>query len=87
MTPIHIKTRLESDTLILPELRPFVGKTVEIRVTEAEESAVDRLLDSDYHADCAADTSPAVALAEVRAALARISGDMTADFVAERDER
>jgi hypothetical protein len=87
MTPIHIRTRLESDTLVLPELRRLVGKTVEIRVTEAEQSAVDRLLDSDYHADCEADTSPEVLLADVRASLAGIPGDMTADFTAERDER
>ena len=87
MTPIRIKTRLESDTLILPELRLLLGKTVEIRVTEAGESAIDRLLDTDYHADCEADTSPEVPLAEVRAGLASIPGDMTADFVAERDER
>ncbi len=87
MTPIRIKTRLESETLVLPELRFLVGKTVEIRVTEAGESAVDRLLDSDYHADCEADTSPEVPLADVRAGLASIPGDMTADFAAERDER
>lgn len=87
MTPIRIKTRLESDTLVLPELRGLVGKTVEIRVTEAGESAIDRLIDSDYHADCEADTSPDVPLADVRAALASIPGDMTADFTAEREER
>lgn len=87
MTPIRIKTRLESDTLVLPELRRLVGKTVEIRATEAGESAVDRLLDFDYHADCEADTSPEVPLAEIRAALATIPGDMTSDFAAERDER
>lgn len=87
MTPIRIKTRLESDTLVLPELRLLVGKMVEIRVTEAEESAVDRLLDSDCHADCEADTSPEVPLADVRAGLASIPGDMTADFAAERNER
>ena len=87
MTPIRIKSRLESDTLVLPELRHLVGWTVEIRVTITGESAVDRLLDSDYHADCEADTSPEVPLADVRAGLANIPGDMTADFAAERDER
>ena len=60
MTPIRIKTRLESETLVLPELRPLVGKTVEIRVTEAGESTLDRLLDSEFHAECEADTSPDV---------------------------
>ena len=87
MTPIRIKTRLKSDTLVLPELRCLVGKTVEIRVTEAEGSAIDRLLDADYHGDCEADTSPEVPLADVRAGLASIPGDMTADFAAERAER
>ena len=87
MTPIRIRTRLESDTLVLPELRHLIGKTVEIRVTEAGESAVDRLLDCDYHTDCEAHTSPEVPLAAVRAGLASIPGDMTADFTAERDDR
>lgn len=87
MTPILIKTRIDSDTLVLPELRPLVGKTVEIRVVETGESAIDRLLDSDYHADCEADIASEVTLADVRAGLASIPGDMTADFTAERDER
>jgi len=87
MTPIRITTRLESDTLVLPELRDLVGKMVEIRITEAAESALNRLIDSDYEADCAADPSPEVSLAEVRAGLASIAGTMTADFAAERNER
>jgi len=87
MTQFQIRTRLESDTLVLPELRPWIGKTVEIRIAEVEESIIDRLLDSDYHADCEADSSPEIPLADVRACLASIPGDMTADFVAERDDR
>jgi hypothetical protein len=87
MAPILIRTRIESETLVLPELRHLVGKTIEIRVSEAGESALDRLLDSDYHAYCEADTSPEVPLADVRAGLASIAGDMTADFNAEREER
>lgn len=87
MTLIRIKTRIESDTFVLRELRPLLGKTVEIRVIEAGESAVDRLLDADYHADCEADASPEPELAEVRAGLASVSGNMTSDFHAERDER
>jgi len=35
----------------------------------------------------AIDTSPVPTLAEVRAALAAIPGDLTADFISERDER
>src|SRR5690242_11072306 len=80
---IRIKTRIESYTLVLPELRPLVGKAVEISVTESSETGIDRLLDSDYHADCESDTSPEVPLADVRAALSSITGDPTA----ERDER
>lgn len=87
MVPIEITTRLESETLVLPELRDLVGKRVKICVTQEPESAVDRLLDAGYHADCEADISPEVSLAEVRAALASIPGDMNADFTAERDER
>ena len=43
-------------------------------------------LDKDYHAECEADLSPEVSLEEVRRILAKISGSMTADFIAERDE-
>ena len=31
---VHIHTRIDSETLTLPELRPFVGKSVEITVRE-----------------------------------------------------
>ena len=87
MAPIRIRTHLESETLVLPELKPLVGKTVEIRVTEEVESTADRLLDTDYHSECEADGSPEVTLTEVRAGLASIPGTMNAEFAAERDER
>jgi hypothetical protein len=87
MTSISIKTRLESDTITLPELRHLVGKNVEIRVTELDESAIDRLLDADYQADCDADGVSDLTLDEVRAALASIPGTMTQEFIDERDER
>jgi hypothetical protein len=35
MFAIHITQQLNSDTLHLPELRPLIGKTVEITVREA----------------------------------------------------
>ena len=35
MPPVCIKKRIESETLTLPELRPFLGKSVEIIVREA----------------------------------------------------
>jgi hypothetical protein len=42
MSAISIRKKIDSETLYLPELRPLIGKTVEIIVTEqplAEESA------------------------------------------------
>ena len=38
MTTIRIRTTVVSDTLILPELRPLVGKTVDIEVTERQDT-------------------------------------------------
>ena len=37
MGSIRIRKRLESETLTLPELKPLVGKMVEIQVTEQPE--------------------------------------------------
>ena len=34
MAPIRIRKRIDSETLHLPELKPFLGKTVEIVVQE-----------------------------------------------------
>jgi hypothetical protein len=34
MSSIHIHRKLDSETLYLPELRPLIGKTVEIIVRE-----------------------------------------------------
>lgn len=34
MNPVRVRRKLESDTLHLPELKPFIGKTVEIIVQE-----------------------------------------------------
>ncbi len=36
MKTIHIRKRLDSDILHLPELKPLIGKTVEISVREEE---------------------------------------------------
>jgi hypothetical protein len=43
--------------------------------------------DTEYLAACAAEADPGISLEAVRAALAKIPGSMTADFIAERDER
>ena len=72
MPPIRITTRLESETLTLPELKGLIGKVVEIRVREAAVPAARK---------------PEVTLEEVRAMLAKLPGSLTADIIAERDER
>jgi hypothetical protein len=36
MSPIRIRKQIDSDTLTLPELRPFIGHTVEIVIEKAE---------------------------------------------------
>ena len=50
MNAIRISKHLESETLHLPELKPFIGKTVEIIVQEeaparSRESAYDAFFD------------------------------------------
>jgi hypothetical protein len=47
----------------------------------------DPRLDAEYLAECEADPADDVTLEQVRAALAKIPGTLTADFAAERDER
>lgn len=89
MTTIRITTKLESDTLSLPELRPLVGKTVEIQVREQGPLTLDDLIDHEYHAQLEAenDDSPVPTLEEVRAILAKIPGSLSADIIADREER
>lgn len=82
MDPIVIRTKVESDTLVLPELKGLVGKTVEIRITERPGGAGRKT-----PAEPEADTGPVPTLEEVRAALSKIPGSMTADFIAERGAR
>lgn len=61
MTTIRIRTKVESDTLTLPELKPLVGKSVDIVVTERQDAppadrwaraaeAVRQLTDYDFDA-------------------------------------
>lgn len=42
VTTIRIRTRIEGEALVLPELKPLIGKTVDIEVTErADETSPD----------------------------------------------
>jgi len=47
----------------------------------------DHLLDTEFLAECAKEADPNITLESVREALAKIPGSMTADFIAERDQR
>jgi len=91
MATIRITKRLDSETLVLPEIRPLLGKTVEISVREQSESPIDDMIDWEYlaelEAEFADDPTPIPSLEEVRAALSSIPGSLTADIRAERDER
>ena len=42
MTPIRIRRKIDSETLHLPELKPLVGRTVEITISENLEPAAAR---------------------------------------------
>jgi predicted DNA-binding antitoxin AbrB/MazE fold protein len=44
-------------------------------------------LDLEFHASCAKEADPIISLEAVRAALAKIPGSMTDDFITERDDR
>ncbi len=75
-------------------LRPLepVGLIENAQVTltiAGESSTSDELawIDVEFHAACAVEADPTISLEEVRAVLAKIPGSMTADFIAERDDR
>jgi hypothetical protein len=58
-----------------------------VHVTVSDEAPPEPWLDAECLAACAGEADDAVSLEAVRAALAKIPGSMTEDFVAERDER
>ena len=91
MTTIRITKHLDSETLTLPELRPLLGKTVEIRIREEPASPIDDLIDWEYlaalEAEEAADPSPVPSLEEVRAIMSKIPGNMAADIIEDREDR
>ena len=76
---------------ILRPLEPVnLTENTKVTVTIANGSSTasdEPWLDTEFHAACALDADPSVSLEEVRAVLAKIPGTMTADFIAERDER
>jgi predicted DNA-binding antitoxin AbrB/MazE fold protein len=57
-----------------------------VTVILTDETPSEPWLDTEYLADCAAETEDGVSLEEVRTALAKIPGSLTEDFIAERDD-
>jgi len=58
-----------------------------VNVTVSDEATPEPWLDAECLPACAAEADDAVSLDEVRAALAKIPGSLTEDFIAEREER
>ncbi len=58
-----------------------------VNVTITDEDPAEPWLDTECLAACAREADDGVSLEEVRAALAKIPGSLTADFVAEREDR
>lgn len=92
MAAITIITMLDSATPSLPELAPFVGKKVKIRVREASDlDDLDDLIGHEYYAVCAAEVAaygePIPSLEEAREMLSTIPGSLAADIIADREDR
>src|SRR6266446_5125789 len=58
-----------------------------VTVTVTDEAPMEPWLDTEYMAGCAQEPDEGVSLEEVRAALAKIPGSLTEDFIAEREDR
>jgi len=56
-------------------------------ITISDEVPVEPWLDTDYLAACVQEGDDDVSLEQVRAALAKIPGSLTDDFIAEREDR
>ena len=58
-----------------------------VTITVSDEAPTEPWLDAEYLASCAQQADDDVSLEEVRAALAKIPGSLTEDFIAEREDR
>jgi predicted DNA-binding antitoxin AbrB/MazE fold protein len=73
---------------ILRPLEPLdLPEQQRVTVAITDESPLEPWLDVEYHAACAIETEECPTLEEVRAALAKIPGSLTQDFIAEREDR
>lgn len=69
------------------EGKPIEALAAEWLASAAALSEAPDWIDAEYHAACEADGGEVVSLEEVRRILSKIPGSMTADFIAEREER
>ena len=58
-----------------------------VAITITDEVPLEPWIDAEYHAACAREADEGPSLEEVRAALAKIPGTLTEDFIAEREDR
>jgi len=58
-----------------------------VNLTITDEAPAEPWLDTECLAACASEADDSVTLEEVRAALAKIPGSLTEDFIAEREDR
>lgn len=72
-------------------LRPLEPLDLEeeqlVNLTITDEASLEPWLDTECIAACADEADNATTLEEVRAALAKITGSLTDDFIAEREDR
>ncbi len=67
MTIIHLTTRIENDTLKIPELASWVGKEVEITITEKVPEGIDPAWET-FFANARPDTIDLDAVMQLREA-------------------
>jgi predicted DNA-binding antitoxin AbrB/MazE fold protein len=72
---------------VLRPLEPIDLRENQRVMVTVSDSAEDLLLDVDYLHLCGEQIDESVTLEAVRQALAKIPGSMTADFIAEREDR
>jgi predicted DNA-binding antitoxin AbrB/MazE fold protein len=58
-----------------------------VTITVTDGVPTEAWLDTEYLAECAQEADDGVSLEEVRAALAKITGSLTEDFIPEREDR
>ena len=73
---------------LLRPLEPLsLRENQQVNLVISDELSLEPWLDAEYHAACASEADEGPSLEEVRAALAKIPGTLTQDFILEREDR